>query len=475
MNDPRQKLTSKAQQDCLWDIIVVGGGATGLATAWDAATRGYKVALIEKEDFAAATSSRSTKLVHGGVRYLQQGEIGLVREALHERSLLINNAAEFCRPQRFIMPTHAPLARYYYRFGMALYDLLAGKANLEPAELLNEQALKKALPNYIKADVTGGISYSDGQFDDAALCVAFAQAINTNGGLAVNYISAEQLITKNNKVTGVIAKDYESSETWEMRAKVVINATGIFSDTFRNSNNSTIKWSIRTSRGSHIVVPGNSLGSNNALIIPKTSDGRVLFAIPWKEHTLIGTTDIPTEKPELHPVPSDQEIGFLIEEASNTFSFNPNDITSAWSGLRPLVSRASKGSTAALSRKHIIDIAPDGLISILGGKWTTSRKMAEDTIDAAITTHSLVKKSCVTAHLKLCENGALPPLTSLASAPRAEISATEIEHCFRNSYARTADDILARRTRMAMLNSKTAEAQSARIEQALADLKHQSQ
>jgi glycerol-3-phosphate dehydrogenase len=458
--DPRLHLLAQVQEDSEWDMIVIGGGATGLATAWDAATRGYKVALLEKSDFATATSSRSTKLVHGGVRYLQNGELGLVREALHERSLLIQNAAEFCRPQRFILPTHSAFARYYYRFGMALYDLLAGKANLEPAELLNSTQLATALPHYRKPHASGGIAYSDGQFDDAALCVAFTQAINANGGSAINYVSAEKLTSNNGSITGVIAKDCESSNTWEMRAKVVINATGIFSDTFRNQNHSEIKWSIRTSRGSHIVVPGNTLGSDKALIIPETSDGRVLFAIPWKQHTLIGTTDVPCDAPELHPIPDQSEIQFLIQEASQTFNFDPNTISSSWSGLRPLVSRANKGPTAALSRKHIIDIAPDGLISILGGKWTTCRKMAEDTIYAAINHHSLPEKKCRTRDLKLCEHGASPPLFSLNSAPDLEISESLIDQCFSKLYARNADDILARRTRMAMLDAKATEAQS---------------
>ncbi|MGJ8672111.1 FAD-dependent oxidoreductase [Rubritalea sp.] len=469
--DPRLQLISKAQADIEWDIIVIGGGATGLATAWDAASRGYKVALIEQEDFAAATSSRSTKLVHGGVRYLQKGELGLVKEALHERSLLIQNAAEFCRPQRFILPTHLPLAHYYYRIGMALYDILAGKANLQPAELLNKAQLQEALPNYRKPNPSGGIAYSDGQFDDASLCVGFAQAINSSGGLAINYVSAKQLVRKNGKLVGLIAEDRETSQSWEMRSKSIVNATGIFSDLFRKANHSEIKWSIRTSRGSHIVVPKNILGSDNALIIPKTSDGRVLFAIPWKQHTLIGTTDIPTESPVLHPVPSDQEIQFLVHEASKTFDFDPNDISCSWSGLRPLVSRAGKGNTAALSRKHIIDIAPDGLVSILGGKWTTCRKMAEDTIDAIIKTHSLPDRACRTKVLKLCENGASPPLFTLNESPSLEISSELIEQCYTKLYARTSDDILARRTRMAMLNTKTAQAQSTIIERRLNQIK----
>lgn len=470
-NDPRHLLTDQAKNDRDWDILVIGGGATGLSTAWDAASRGFKVALVEKNDFTTATSSRSTKLAHGGVRYLQNGEIGLVREALQERSLLLKNAPEFCQTQRFIMPTHTPLARYYYRCGMWLYDRLAGSSDIPPAELLSPKDLLQQLPNYHKEKSTGGIAYTDAQFDDSALAIALAQCINASGSLAINYVGADQLLMNNGKVCGFLATDQESGESWEMRSKVVINATGIFSDIFRKSSDSSIKWNIRTSRGSHIVVPGKPLGSDNALIIPDTSDGRVLFAIPWKDHTLIGTTDVPTEQPELHPTPSDQEIHFLIQEAQSRFSFYPTDITSSWSGLRPLVSRAKKGNTAALSRKHIIDISSNGLISILGGKWTTARKMAEDTIDSAIKTHSLPPKSCQTKHLKLCEHGATQPLTALREAPAATLTPEVINKCYRDLYARNADDILARRTRMSMLDNSIAQSQAATIQESLPTLK----
>lgn len=470
--DPRTPLLDRAQQDCTWDIIVVGGGATGLATAWDAASRGYKVALIEQADFATATSSRSTKLIHGGVRYLQKGEIGLVREALIERSLLLKNAPEFCQPLRFILPTHTPFARFYYRFGMWLYDTLAGQSNIQPAELLNSSQLNKQLPLYTKPNPTGGVAYTDLQFDDAALTIAFAQCINSSGNLALNYCSADKLLKKSGEITGIVAKDMETGRTWQMQAKVVINATGIFSNVFRQQNDSDIHWSIRTSRGSHIVVPNNVLGANNALIIPKTSDGRVLFAVPWKQHTLIGTTDIPTSQPELNPEVSDQEIQFLIEEAQRTFALNPQSISSAWAGLRPLVSRANKGSTAALSRKHILDISNNGLISILGGKWTTCRKMAEDTIDTAIQLHKLPPKVCRTHNLKLTEHGATPPLSNVSEAPPANLSDDNLYICLHTMFARNSEDVLARRTRISMLDDKVAKSIRGNLPERISQMIH---
>lgn len=455
--DPRTPLLEKAISPEPWDIIVIGGGATGLATAWDAVSRGYRTALVEAHDFATATSSRSTKLVHGGVRYLQNGELSLVREALQERSLLLRNAAEFCRPMRFVLPSHAPLARYYYRFGMWLYDTLAGDNNLEPAKLLTAKELSDHLPAYHRPGVKGGIAYTDGQFDDAELAIAFAQCINHNGGLAINYVRSDMLTMKSGQVTGIIARDVETNETWEMKAKAVINATGIFADDLRRDNKTSIHWKTRTSRGSHIVCPGNVLGSNSALIIPKTQDGRVLFAIPWKDHTIIGTTDVPTEKPELDPQPSMQEIDFIVEEAQRAFEFDPATISSTWAGLRPLVSKANVRKTSKLSRKHVLDIAPNGLISILGGKWTTCRSMAQDTVDAAIKRHKLMPLECRTHHLKLTENGAHPPLSALnESPPESEISAL-VEEAVLHTYARTTEDVLARRMRISFLNKRVSE------------------
>ncbi|SHJ62081.1 glycerol-3-phosphate dehydrogenase [Rubritalea squalenifaciens DSM 18772] len=455
--DPRSTLISQAISPESWDVIVIGGGATGLSTAWDAASRGYRTALIESHDFSSATSSRSTKLVHGGVRYLQQGELSLVREALQERSLLLRNASEFCRPMRFAMPCHAPLARYYYRIGMWLYDALAGDQGIEPSELLSPKALMEHLPAYHRPGLQGGIAYTDGQFDDAELAIAFAQCINHTGNLAINYVKADKLIIKGGQARGVIARDMESLEAWEMKAKVVINATGIFADQLRKENKTWIHWRMRTSRGSHIVCPGNALGSDKALIIPKTQDGRVLFAIPWKDHTLIGTTDVPTEEPVQDPHPSQQEIDFIVEEAQRAFEFDPSTITSSWAGLRPLVSRAEVKKTSKLSRKHIIDVAPNGLISILGGKWTTCRRMAQDTIDEAIRLHQLSPKACRTHHLILTEHGATPPLSALDEMPDESQMTSLVQTAIQHSYARTPEDILARRLRLSFLDQKKAE------------------
>lgn len=460
--DPRTSLIDQAQSNEEWDIIVVGGGASGLSCAWDAASRGLKVALIEQGDFTTATSSRSTKLLHGGVRYLQNGEVSLVREALLERSLMLKNAPEFCHAQRFILPTHQSLARYYYRIGMWVYDALAGKSNIKKAELLSARQLHSQLPRYHKAHSTGGVAYTDAQFDDSALAIALAQCVNLNGNLAINYVCCDSLILKNGKVRGVHVSDAETGKSWSMHAKAVVNATGVFSDVFRQHTNSSSKWSIRTSRGTHIVVPNNPLGSNNALIVPKTTDGRVLFAIPWKHHTIIGTTDVPTDKPELDPQPSPQEVSFLLKEAQEYFPLKEKHISSSWAGLRPLVSRANKGSTASLSRKHIIDLSNNGLVSILGGKWTTARKMAEDTIDAVILTHGLKNTPSRTSQLRLTEHGARRPLLE-SPIPNTTIPASHIEDYFAHYYARNAEDILTRRNRLTMLNQSASQSSKAEV------------
>ena len=442
-----------------WDVLVIGGGITGLATAWDAVSRGLKVALVEQDDFAKSTSSRSTKLVHGGVRYLQKGEIGLVREALHERARLLHNAPEFTRPLRFVLPTCRPLARYYYRFGMWLYDMLAGKAGIEKARLLSRAEAREKLPGLCLKDLTGGVSYSDAQFDDAALAIAIAQAIESSGGTVLNYASVTALLSEGGEFIGAAVRDVETDQRWEMRAKVLVNATGIFSNVLRDDNGVPARWTVRTSRGSHLVCDRAALPGDHALIIPKTRDGRVLFAIPWKQHVVVGTTDVPTDGPVLDPVPDGDEIGFILEEAGRALGITATDVTSQWSGLRPLVSRARVNSTAAMSRKHIIESSPRGLISVLGGKWTTSRRMGEDAIDAAVERHGLRAPGSTTADRPLTAHGARPPVPNLLDEPvelePGQLAARVKEAC-RHGYARRLEDVLTRRLRLLQLDARRA-------------------
>lgn len=456
----RQSLLKHASDPAAaWDVIVIGGGATGLATAWDAVSRGLKVALVERSDFVKATSSRSTKLVHGGVRYLQNGEIGLVKEALRERKRLLENAPEFARSLRFVLPTVRPLGRYYYRFGMLLYDILAGSAGLERAELLSEAETRDRLPGIALEKLTGGVAYSDAQFDDAALAIAMAQAVCAGGGVALNYVEAEKLLVENGKIAGLIAKDTESGDAWEMRSKIVINATGIFSDAFRVENDVKCQWKVRTSRGSHIVCDKGVMPGDHALIIPKTQDGRVLFAIPWKQHVVIGTTDIPTDGPCDDPSPTEEEVGFILEEAGRALGISAGDVKSQWSGLRPLVSRVKAKSTAALSRKHVLEVSPEGLVSVLGGKWTTCRKMGEDAIDCALEHHGVRSGKSETADRKLTEHGAIAPAMDLhdeSADLQPEVRSNRVREACRSGFARTLEDMMTRRMRLLQLDARKA-------------------
>jgi len=469
--DPRIALIDQAKSsDSMWDVIVVGGGASGLSVAWDAVSRGLRVALIEAEDFCKGTSSRSTKLVHGGVRYLQKFELGLVREALTERHLLLENAAEFCRPLRFTLPTTAWLGKYYYRLGLGLYDLMASSGRLESSRLLSATQVAERLPTLQLDGVNGGVSYSDAQFDDTGLAIGLVQALSNSGGLALNYIRVERLLMRFNQVAGVAVVDQESGDSWEMRSRVVINATGIFSDEFRNQNGVECEWSVQQSRGSHIVCSRKVLPSQNALIIPKTKDGRVLFAIPWMGHTVIGTTDVAVDKPEIDPQPTEEEMRFLLDEAGRALGVKYDDVLSRWAGLRPLVSKkrskVGRSNTKSLSRKHIVEVSGSGLISILGGKWTTARAMAEDTMDAAIKVHGLKPKASDTSHRRLVEFGALAPLTNMDALP--DITPDSVQRAVRFYYARTAEDMLARRFRTLFLDPEKAQRQSETVLETMA-------
>ncbi len=469
--DPRQALLREAaDRSPHWDVLVIGGGATGLATAWDAVSRGLRVALLEQADFAGATSSRSTKLVHGGVRYLQKGELDLVVEALRERRLLLHNAPEYTRTLRFVLPATRSFGRHYYRFGLWLYDFLAGKSGIEKACLLDKAETLERLPRLVLEGLKGGVAYTDGQFDDAALCIGMAQAIRASGGLVLNYAPVEKLVVENGKARGLVARDEESGDSWEMRASVVINATGIFADALREKNHIASQWTVRASRGSHLVCRREILGGNHALILPKTRDGRVLFAIPWKDRAVVGTTDVPTGHPCLDPEITPDERRFLLEEASRALGVTEADVTSQWAGLRPLVSRAHVRKTASLSRKHVIEVSPEGLVTVLGGKWTTARHMGEDAIDTAFRAHDLPVALSSTADRPLSAHGARPRphLLDEPADPGPEALREEVLEAVRHGYARSLDDVLSRRLRVLPLDAMIARALAPQVVEIMA-------
>ena len=440
-----------------WDFLIIGGGATGLGTALDAASRGYRVVLAEKADFASGTSSRSTKLVHGGVRYLKQGNFSLVKGALWERGLLFKNAPHLVHPLSFIIPNYHWWEGPYFATGLKFYDWLAGDLGIRNTKRLNRDEALQELPPLNSKGLCGGIQYWDGQFDDARLAIDLASNIWKHDGLALNYLAAKELIKENGRITGALCEDSIHGRAFEIRAKNVINATGVFSDTLRRLDKPNTNSIIQASQGAHIVVSQELLPLKSALIVPKTTDGRVLFAIPWHNRVIIGTTDTPMKNIDSNPKPLSKEIGFIVENATNylDISINSQDIKGAYAGLRPLVSlKSNGGSTAKISRDHHIEISDTGLITIAGGKWTTYRKMAEDVIDRAEQASGLDKRPCITESLPI-ESG-FPKAEGPQLHPELPYTLEQIDYSLAHEMPQSIDDLLSRRTRCATLDAEAA-------------------
>src|SRR6516164_5961918 len=387
-----------------WDMIVVGGGATGAGVAIDAATRGYDVLLLEQHDFGKGTSSRSTKLIHGGVRYLEQGNLSLVMEALKERGVLLQNAPHLVRNLGFVVPNYDWWEAPFYGLGLKLYNLLAGRYGFGASRILSKQETLRRLPTIRTGGLRGGVIYFDGQFDDARLLINLVTTAFEQGATLLNYAPVTGVSKDaDGFVDGVRFRDVETGEGFEVRGRVVINATGPFSDDLRRQADPWVQPTMVPSQGIHLVFDKSFLTGDSAIMVPHTSDGRVLFAIPWHGHTLVGTTDTPIEEVSLEPVALDEEIEFILETASRYLARRPTreDILSVFAGIRPLVKAPEVASTAALSREHTIEVARTGLLSIAGGKWTTYRRMAEDCVDHAATLAKLDERPCVTRTLQI--------------------------------------------------------------------------
>jgi len=396
-------LKSIRRRETEWDFIIVGGGATGLGTAIDGASRGYQVLLIEQSDFAKGTSSRSTKLVHGGVRYLQQGNISLVLEALKERGLMRRNAPHLVHNLPFVVPNYDWWEGPFYGIGLKVYDMLAGRHGFGHSKGLSGEKTLEFIPTLEPKGLRGGVIYYDGQFDDARLAVNMAQTAVEQGGTVANYMRVESLVKSGEMVRGVRARDLETGELYELTAKVVINATGVFSDGLRKMDDPEAPDIITPSQGVHIVLDRSFLPGDTAIMVPHTDDGRVLFAIPWKHRVVVGTTDTEMTEATLDPCPLPEEIDFLLAHAARYLTQDPTreDILSTFAGLRPLVSLGSHENTAAISRDHTLNISRSGLLTITGGKWTTYRKMAEETVDQAILLAQLQERPSVTKDLNI--------------------------------------------------------------------------
>jgi glycerol-3-phosphate dehydrogenase len=487
----RQALISQLSQQRQYDVAVVGGGATGLGVALDAAARGFSVVLLESHDFAKGTSSRATKLVHGGVRYLAQGNIALVREALRERTTLLANAPHLAQPLPFVMPSYKFWEAPFYGIGLKVYDALAGKAGLGPTAFLSRRETRECLPTLEPQGLKGGVQYWDGQFDDARLALALARTAARQGALLVNYCAVTGLIHDNGKLVGLHAQDREpgpaGGHTFEIRAHCVVNAAGVWVDKLRIQDGQAIGGDTRPmvapSQGVHLVVDRSFLPSDNALLIPKTADGRVLFAVPWLGKTILGTTDTPRHDLAREPLAFKDEVDFILRESARYLSRGPgpSDVKSIWVGLRPLVKPPDQdaGRTQALSREHTVLVSKSGLVTVTGGKWTTYRAMAEDVLESCFAAKLLAARSGTgTQHLPLVGAQASshkisdPPgihlygseASAVQGLPGAEhhlgggLTEAMVRFAARYEYARTVEDVLARRSRLLFLDAALARA-----------------
>jgi len=491
----REDLLARLGQGGSWDLAVVGGGATGLGVALDAAARGLSVVLLESHDFAKGTSSRATKLVHGGVRYLAQGNIALVREALHERTTLLKNAPHLAQPLPFVMPSYRLWETPFYGLGLKMYDALAGAAGLGDTEFLSRRETLACLPTVRPDGLKGGVKYWDGQFDDARLALALARTAAAHGALLLNYCPVTRLLHSDGKLTGVVCQDAETGREYPVRAACVVNATGVWVDDLRRQDaeatGRAVHPMVAPSQGVHAVVDRDFLPSDHALMVPKTADGRVLFGVPWMGKLILGTTDTPRGDLPREPRPFREELAFILSEAGRYLVRAPRqeDIRSLWVGLRPLVKPVGDEgeSTKSLSREHTVLVGRSGLVTVTGGKWTTYRAMAEDVLDKCFDKGLLARRPAgVTADLPLVGAPSQPTVaTSISAAPGLHLYGTEaaevaslpgsdrqlgggltvamVRFAARHEYARTVEDVLARRIRLLFTDAALASSLAAEV------------
>lgn len=441
-----------------WDIVVIGGGSTGVGCALDAAARGLDVLLLEQHDLGKGTSSRSTKLVHGGVRYLRQGNLSLVSEALKERGILLRNAPHVVHKQAFIVPCYSRWQKFCYGVGLKVYDLLAGKYSFGQSRILSRAETISELPSVRRRGLAGGVMYWDGRFDDTRLLIDLARAAEAKGAAILNYACVTSIDKDaSGRVAGLTFEDVLTSERTSVRARVVINATGAFCDAVRAMSSSDTKPIVSLSQGIHLVLDRSFLLRDTAVMIPKTSDGRVLFCIPWLGKTLVGTTETPVERADLEPEAMEAEIDFVIETAGAYLEKKPSrdDILSVFAGIRPLARSGAAKNTAALSRGHMIETDAAGMLTITGGKWTTYRRMAEDAVDQAMELAGLAATPSVTEHL-LIPGPAVTEGDGERLQAKLPYTAADVLRAVRDEMAQTVEDVLARRTRALFLDAKAA-------------------
>ena len=479
----RQDLLGLLDPQTVYDMAIVGGGATGLGLALDAASRGYSVVLVESDDFAKGTSSRSTKLVHGGVRYLAQGNIALVREALHERSNLLRNAPHIAQPLPFVMPTYSWWDKFFYGAGLKMYDALAGKAGLGKTAFLSSDETLHCLPTVQPSGLHGGVKYWDGQFNDSKLALALVRSAALQGALLLNYVRASSLRYAAGKVCGIRCTDALTDQVMDIQARCVVNATGVWVDSLREQDG-TVEAMVAPSQGVHIVVDKKFFPGKAALMVPKTADGRVLFAVPWLGKVILGTTDTPRHDLAREPLAFEEEIDFILSESARYLRLAPTraDVKSIWVGLRPLVKppKEEGDNTKALSREHTVLVSASGLVTVTGGKWTTYRAMAQDVMDKCLESHLIEPKGAsVTEHLTLVGAEATDAAPVSIGEPEGlhsygseqawvealpghdhwlcdGLSEAMVRFAARYEYAVRVEDVLARRSRLLFLDAQLA-------------------
>jgi len=494
----RTEQLNKLKEEQIWDVIIIGGGANGLGTAVDSASRGFKTILLEAVDFAKGTSSRSTKLIHGGVRYLEQGNLALVIEALKERGLMMKNARHLAKNESFIIPNYNWWGGIFYTLGLKFYDHLAGDLSLGTSKFLSKEKTIAQLPSIEQKGLQSGVLYHDGQFDDSRLAVNLAQTAVEKGACVLNHFKVTQLLKNDkNQIIGIVASDQETKKEYTIKGKAVINATGVFTNAIMKMNDAVYKKYIVPSQGIHLVFDKSFLSGEHALMIPKTSDGRVLFAVPWHDKIVVGTTDTLVKKSDLEPIALEEEIEFVLTTAQKYLTKKPTraDVLSVFAGLRPLVAPENNGQkTKEVSRSHKIIVSKTGLITITGGKWTTYRKIAEDIIDKTIEVHQLPKRKCKTKNLPIHGNvknniidfeNHLSVYGTDAEAilqlqknkpelkqklhPNYDYTLAEVVWAIRHEMATTVEDVLARRVRLLFLDARIAIECSNKVAQLLAD------
>jgi len=482
-NYSRSTLVAGVKQQEEWDVIIIGGGASGLGIAVDAASRGYKTLLLEQMDFAKGTSSRSTKLVHGGVRYLAQGNIDLVTEALFERGLMLKNASHLVKNQSFIIPAYRYWDVFLYTVGLKMYDLLSGKLSFGSSNFITKKTTLKRIESINPTKLKGGITYHDGQFDDSRLAVNLAQTAIEHGASVLNYFKVTGILKDDNgQANGVVAEDTETMQSYQFKGKAIINATGVFTDDILKLDDPLTKPKIKSSQGVHLILDKSFLAGEDAIMIPKTDDGRVLFIVPWQEKLVVGTTDTLLEEHKLEPVALEEEIEFILSTANRylTKTVTRQDVLSIFAGLRPLAApKQGSEKTKEISRSHKIIVSKSGIVSIIGGKWTTYRKMAQDTLNKANSIGKIPRKKCKTKRLAI--HGALndqdqnhhlylygsdqdailklveqTPEYGKKLHPSFDFIVAEVIWALRFEMARTVEDILARRVRLLFLDARVA-------------------